>query len=85
MEIDRSLRYAHPFTIAYIDIDNFQSHQRPVRDMSPAIGAVYDGRRAGRFTRRLVARLGGDEFALLLPETGQGSAQTILSKIQSRS
>jgi diguanylate cyclase (GGDEF)-like protein len=85
MEIDRSLRYAHPFTIAYIDIDNFKA-------INDRFGHVTGDRvlctmveRARQNLRKtdLVARLGGDEFALLLPETGQESAQTILSKIQS--
>jgi diguanylate cyclase (GGDEF)-like protein len=85
MEIDRSQRYAHPFTIAYIDIDNFKA-------INDRFGHVTGDRvlclvveRARQQLRKtdLLARLGGDEFAVLLPETGQESAQIILSKIQS--
>jgi diguanylate cyclase (GGDEF)-like protein len=85
MEIDRSQRYSHPFTIAYIDIDNF-------KEVNDRFGHVTGDRVlslvvewASRHIRKtdLVARLGGDEFALLMPETSQESAQIILSKIQS--
>jgi diguanylate cyclase (GGDEF)-like protein len=85
MEIDRSQRYAHPFTLAYIDIDNFKA-------INDRFGHITGDRVLSRMVERarqnlrktdLVARLGGDEFALLLPETGQESAQAIISKIQS--
>ncbi|MGD0879661.1 MAG: GGDEF domain-containing protein [Anaerolineales bacterium] len=85
MEIDRLQRYGHPFTIAYIDIDNF-------KEVNDRFGHVTGDRVlclvtawARRHIRKtdLVARLGGDEFALLLPETGQESALIILTKIQS--
>jgi diguanylate cyclase (GGDEF)-like protein len=84
MEIDRSQRYAHPFTIAYIDIDNFKAindHFGHVTGDRVLCTMVERARQNLRKTD-LVARLGGDEFALLLPETGQESAQAILSKIQ---
>jgi diguanylate cyclase (GGDEF)-like protein len=85
MEIDRSRRYVRPFTIAYIDIDDFKvindrfGHAAGDRVLCQL---VEQTRQQVRKTD-LVARLGGDEFALLLPETGQESAQAILSKIRS--
>ena len=85
MEINRSLRYKHPFTIAYIDVDNFKA----INDQSghttgdQVLCMLVDQARKYLRTTDMVARLGGDEFALLLPETDQGSAQVVLSKIQS--
>jgi diguanylate cyclase (GGDEF)-like protein len=83
-EINRSQRYKNPFTIAYIDIDNFKT----VNDeFGHATGdevlrfVVNQVRKHLRKTD-VVARLGGDEFALLLPETNQESAQVVLSKLQ---
>jgi diguanylate cyclase (GGDEF)-like protein len=85
MEIDRSQRYKHPFTIAYIDIDNFKA-------VNDRFGHITGDRllcqvvaRTRQHLRKtdLVARLGGDEFALLLPETSQEPARFILTKIQS--
>lgn len=85
MEIDRSQRYAHPFTIAYIDIDNFKEVNDQFGHVTGdrVLILVVEGARRHIRKTDLVARLGGDEFALLLPETSQESAQIILAKIQS--
>jgi diguanylate cyclase (GGDEF)-like protein len=45
---------------------------------------VADTLRAGLRKTDFVARLGGDEFALLLPETGDGSAQLAIRKVQKK-
>ncbi len=85
MEIGRLERYKHPFTVAYIDIDNFKA----VNDQfghttgDQVLQAVVHQARKHLRKTDVVARLGGDEFALLLPETNQESAQIALSKIQS--
>jgi diguanylate cyclase (GGDEF)-like protein len=84
MEINRSQRYKHPFTIAYIDIDNFKT----VNDLfghttgDQVLCAVVNQARKHLRKTDVVARLGGDEFAVLLPETNQESAQVVLSKLQ---
>jgi len=84
MEIDRFQRYEHPFTLAYIDLDNFKTVNdqfgHPVGDQILRI-VVSSVRKYLRKTD-VVARLGGDEFALLLPETSEESAHIALSKIQ---
>ena len=84
MEIERSQRYDHPLTLAYIDLDNFKA----VNDQfghstgDQALRTVASSAR--KFLRKtdVVARLGGDEFALLLPETNQESARIVISKLQ---
>jgi diguanylate cyclase (GGDEF)-like protein len=84
MEIDRTRRYQRPFTIAYIDIDNFKA-------INDQFGHTTGDRLLRTFVQYtqtslrktdIVARLGGDEFAILLPETGQAAAATFLSRIQ---
>lgn len=85
-EIQRASRYRHPFTIAYIDLDNFKdvndNHGHPVGDdLLRTVGfamAVY-----ARETD-IVARLGGDEFAILFIETGLPEAATTLAKIHAQ-
>jgi diguanylate cyclase (GGDEF)-like protein len=83
MEIDRFRRYKHPFTLAYIDLDNFKAVNdrfgHPTGDHVLRIVASS----ARKFLRKtdVIARLGGDEFALLLPETNEESARIALSKI----
>ncbi len=71
IEIDRSIRHGHSFTLIMVDVDNFKhlndTFGHPVGDLAlKAIAAQIDER-----IRRtdVLARVGGDEFALLLPET----------------
>lgn len=82
MELKRLARDGRPFTLAYIDVDNFKS----VNDTF--------GHKAGDALLRLIAdtlkrsvreidavgRLGGDEFALLLPLTVQEQARFVLER-----
>lgn len=83
-EIDRAQRYKRPFTLAYIDIDNFKTVNDRFGHMAGDQVLRSVVKHARKYLRKtdVVARLGGDEFALLLPETGQESAQVVLSKIQ---
>ncbi|MBN2086197.1 MAG: GGDEF domain-containing protein [Anaerolineales bacterium] len=80
-EIHRSIRYKHPLTIAFLDIDNFKSvndtlgHITGDKLLSTMV-AVLQARLRDTDT---VARLGGDEFAILLPETGQEDARPVIS------
>jgi diguanylate cyclase (GGDEF)-like protein len=84
MEIDRFQRYEHPFTLAYIDLDNFKAVNdqfgHPAGDQ--VLRTVVNS--AGKYLRKtdVFARIGGDEFVLLLPETNEESARVALSKIQ---
>jgi len=84
MEVDRFRRYKHPFTIAYIDLDNFKivndqfGHPAGDKVLREVVRSIR------KYLRKtdVVARLGGDEFVLLLPETDEESAHIALSKIQ---
>lgn len=86
LEMSRSLRYSRPFTLTYLDIDNFKA----VNDaLGHAAGdrllrGVADTLRENVRAMDSVARLGGDEFALLLPETGPDAAETALRKVHTR-
>jgi diguanylate cyclase (GGDEF)-like protein len=83
MEIERLRRYNHPFTIAYIDLDNFKTvndkfgHATGDKILTTMSGAV---KRQIRKTD-IFARLGGDEFVLLLPETSEEAAQAVVTKL----
>lgn len=84
MEIDRFQRYARPFTLAYIDLDDFKGvNDRLGHSAGDEVLRVVAGS-ARKHLRKsdVVARLGGDEFALLMPETEQESARVVLSKLQ---
>lgn len=84
MEIDRFQRYKHPFTLAYIDLDNFKTmNDQFGHSLGDQVLRVV-GSSAKKHLRKtdVVARLGGDEFGLLLPETNQESARVAISKLQ---
>lgn len=86
MELARSSRYKRPFTIVYVDVDDFKSlndrfgHGRG-DDVLRAFAAVIN--ETARHSD-LVARLGGDEFGVLLPETEAAGAERFLVRLQSR-
>jgi diguanylate cyclase (GGDEF)-like protein len=84
MEIDRFERYGHPFTLAYLDLDDFKKLNdkfgHTIGDL--VLRKLVNAARRNLRKADIVARLGGDEFALLLPETNQESALVVLSRIQ---
>jgi diguanylate cyclase (GGDEF)-like protein len=84
LEIDRSTRYQHPLTIAFLDVDNFKT----INDhFGHKVGdKVLEtlGRSMQQQLRKtdIVARVGGDEFSILLPEADTDVAQIVISKMQ---
>jgi diguanylate cyclase (GGDEF)-like protein len=83
-EMRRNHRYNQPFTVAYLDIDNFKTvndsrghaeGDNLLRQVATCIAATI------RKTDT-VARLGGDEFALLFPETDGETALTVAAKVR---
>jgi diguanylate cyclase (GGDEF)-like protein len=84
MEINRSVRYKRPFTIAFIDIDNFKN----INDtFGHSMGDIVLRTIAGSMQVHLrktdmVARVGGDEFVALLPETDAQTAPGVISSMQ---
>jgi diguanylate cyclase (GGDEF)-like protein len=83
MEMNRAQRYKHPFTLVYIDLDNFKT----VNDQFGHFAGDEVLRIFVTFAKKnlrkidLLARLGGDEFALLLPETNEDAARVVLTKL----
>ncbi|HEY5594199.1 MAG TPA: diguanylate cyclase [Nitrospiria bacterium] len=76
-EIERTQRYAHPFSLLMLDIDHFKTvndfHGHPAGDVILRALAVYI--QAQVRPTDWAARYGGEEFAILLPETaGNGAA-----------
>jgi diguanylate cyclase (GGDEF)-like protein len=84
IEINRARRYKHPFTIAYIDIDDFKivndhfGHNTGDTLLHSVVETINNNVRVSD----VVARLGGDEFAILMPETGYESAQVVITRVQ---
>jgi diguanylate cyclase (GGDEF)-like protein len=83
IEIDRSQRYQHPYTVAYFDLDNFKAvndqfgHSEGDRVLCTIVNLTREKLRK----TDIIARLGGDEFVILFPETDPSTAQMAISKI----
>ncbi len=85
-ELNRSRRYEHAMTIAYIDLDNFKG----INDrLGHAVGdslliTVTETISSNIRSTDILSRFGGDEFVILLPETPAEAAATFLNKIHSQ-
>ncbi|MEJ2368158.1 MAG: diguanylate cyclase [Acidobacteriota bacterium] len=85
-ELERGRRYNRPFSLVYLDIDDFKDindrfgHAEGDRVLQRLVTILREHLR----TPDVVARLGGDEFGLILPETGEEEAETVIRKIRER-
>ena len=83
-EINRARRHSHPFTVAFMDVDDFKlvndRHGHSAGDR--LLKAVADSIRQTVRAVDSVARLGGDEFAVLMPETGKAAAQVVIRRVR---
>lgn len=83
IELDRSSRYKRPFTLVYLDLDNFkQVNDRFGHDEGDKLlTCIAQELKQAVRKSDIVARLGGDEFAVLFPEAGQREAEAIMAKV----
>lgn len=83
-EIDRYQRYRHPFSLAYLDLDNFKSINDRFGHFTgdQVLRAVATNVQGQLRNVDILARLGGDEFVLLLPETDSQAAAIVFPRIQ---
>jgi diguanylate cyclase (GGDEF)-like protein len=83
-EIERSRRYAHQLSLAYLDIDDFKAiNDREGHAVGDRVLVALAG--AARATARsvdTVARLGGDEFVVLMPETDDAAALPLADRLR---
>ena len=82
-EIERSRRYGHELSLAYLDIDAFKAvndrrgHVVGDRALVALAGLV----RATSRSVDTVARIGGDEFVILMPETDALAALPLAERL----
>jgi diguanylate cyclase (GGDEF)-like protein len=83
-EIERSRRYRHELSLAYLDIDAFKA-------ANDRFGHAVGGRvlialaglaRATARSVDTVARIGGDEFVILMPETDAPAALPLAERLR---
>jgi len=84
MEISRLKRSQRPFTIAYLDVDNFKTINDTFGHIEGdlVLKTIVSSLKSKLRNTDLVARLGGDELALFFPDTNQKAAEIIVPKIQ---
>jgi diguanylate cyclase (GGDEF)-like protein len=85
-ESGRSKRSSKPFTIVYIDLDNFKYVNDTLGHDTgdDLIRAVADTLRNYARQSDVISRMGGDEFAGLFPETDFDNASTVISNTVGR-
>jgi diguanylate cyclase (GGDEF)-like protein len=83
-EIEIAKRYGHPFTVAYLDLDNFKVVNDSLGHSTGDDLLVRVAELIGGSIREtdVLARLGGDEFAILFSETGSEAAQKVMARIE---
>lgn len=83
-EINKSKRYKRPFSLCYIDIDNFKDvndifgHKAGDTLLQKVAASIKSNIRS----TDIFARLGGDEFVLLFPEIKPDEAREAVYKLQ---
>lgn len=81
-EIDRSSRFQRPFSLAYIDINNFKKLND---SLGHSVGDLALQQICGVLATSLrridtIGRLGGDEFAVILPECTAETARLAIER-----
>lgn len=82
-EMDRSRRYNHPFSLALIDLDEFQLINETQGGSRGDRLLQETGETIVRCVRKtdIAGRVGGDEFTVLFPETDGKQARSAVEKL----
>jgi diguanylate cyclase (GGDEF) domain len=85
IEIGRLRRYQHPFSLVYIDLDNFKAINDRLGHITgdKLLRVLVENIQQQIRPTDVLARLGGDEFALLLPETGAEQIKIFIGRLHS--
>jgi len=84
-EIVRCRRYKRPFSVAFLDCDNFKyiNDNYGHRTGDSLLRILADSISKNVRATDMVARLGGDEFVVLLIETDYNSSKEFMNRFQS--
>ena len=83
-ELVRSSRYQRPFTLAYLDLDDFKAvNDRFGHSAGDELLRAFVSHARDRLRRTdTLARMGGDEFAILFLETDAHAARTAIAGLR---
>jgi diguanylate cyclase (GGDEF)-like protein len=84
VEMERSKRYNHPFSLIYLDIDNFKSINDKYghAEGDDSLALIATSLKTVIRMSDIVGRIGGDEFIILLPECDKNGAKQTVNKIR---
>ena len=83
-EISSLQRQSSPFSVAYLDIDNFKEvndrygHKKGDELLKAVVACLVENLRQSD----LVARMGGDEFTIFFPATNQDAAKFVIQRVK---
>lgn len=82
-ELGRVRRYPRPFSLCYIDIDDFKAvNDRFGHGTGDTVLRIAAETMRSRIRMSdVIARVGGDEFAILLPEADYDAAEVVMRKV----
>jgi diguanylate cyclase (GGDEF)-like protein len=84
--ISRARRDGQPFSLGYIDLDNFKEvndrygHQKG-DELLQCVGGCF---KSGLRKTDKIARMGGDEFCIYFPDTSHEAVQVVMKKVRQR-
>jgi len=83
-EIERSRRFDHELSLAYVDIDDFKATNDRLGHEAGDRTLIALGSLALATARSVdtVVRLGGDEFVIIMPETGAAAALPLVTRLR---
>ena len=86
VEVQRSVRYDDPLTLAYLDCDNFKPvNDRCGHEVGDQVLRILAQTIQGNLRRSdRIARIGGDEFVVLLTGISFASARQVLDKLRDK-
>jgi diguanylate cyclase (GGDEF)-like protein len=85
-EIERSQRYVHELSLAFLDVDDF-------KQINDRLGHIEGDHVLRQISHMLLAvvrsvdsvgRVGGDEFTVLMPETNAASAKVVVERLRAQ-
>ncbi len=86
LELNRSQRHGHPFSLIFIDVDHFKQYN----DTHGHLAGDHALKELARILEEcnrassVCARYGGEEFVILVPETDRNGARVLAGRIRLR-